>query len=50
LFVVAEAVFGIERKSDLEYFQEYVWIYITIPDGRNLLISNHYFSQTASVV
>jgi hypothetical protein len=43
LIAVAEAVFGVKRRSDLEYFQECVWVEITITDGRNLLIGSHYF-------
>jgi hypothetical protein len=43
LIAISEAVFGVKRRSDLEYFQECVWIEITATDGRNLLIDNHYF-------
>jgi hypothetical protein len=38
------ADFGAKCRSNLEYFQEYVWMEITITDGRNLLIGNHYFA------
>jgi hypothetical protein len=41
---VSEANFGAKRGSDLEYFQEYVWMEITVTVGRNLLIGNHYFA------
>lgn len=44
MIAVSEAVFGIKRRSDIEYFQECLWIEITVSDDRNLLIGNHYFS------
>jgi hypothetical protein len=47
--VVSETVFGAKLRSDLEYFQEYVWVEITVADGRNLLIGNHSFSPDIMV-
>jgi hypothetical protein len=49
LIAVSEAVFGAKRRSDLEFFQECVWVEITVTDGRNLLIGNHYFSPDMKV-
>jgi hypothetical protein len=42
LIAVSDAVFGVKRRSDLEYFQDCVWVEITVIDGRNLFIDNHY--------
>jgi hypothetical protein len=41
LVAVSRAVFGSKRRSDIEYFQECVWVEITLTDVRNLLIGNH---------
>jgi hypothetical protein len=49
LMTVFEAVFGIKHKSDLEYFQECVFVEIAITYGCNLLIGNHYFSHDCKV-
>jgi hypothetical protein len=49
LIAISEAVFGAKRRSDLEYFQECVWVEITVTDGRNLLIGNHYFAPDTKV-
>jgi hypothetical protein len=39
LIAVYEAVFGTKRRSDLEYFQECVWIDITVTDGLTCLLT-----------
>jgi hypothetical protein len=44
LIAISEADFGVKRRLDLEFFQECVWVEITLTDGRNLLIGNHYFT------
>jgi hypothetical protein len=41
---VSEAVSGPKLTSDFEYFQECVWVEITVTDGRNLLTDNYYFT------
>jgi hypothetical protein len=33
----------------LNFFQECVWLEITLTDGRNLLIGNHYFAPDVNV-
>jgi hypothetical protein len=38
LIAVSEAVFGVKHRHDLECFDEYAWLEITLTDGRNLLI------------
>jgi hypothetical protein len=40
---VSETVFGAKIKSDAEYFQECVWVEITLTDSRIFLICNHSF-------
>jgi hypothetical protein len=49
LIADSEADFGLKHRSDLEYFQEYARVEITVTDGRNLLIGNHYFSPDVKV-
>jgi hypothetical protein len=49
LIDVSESDFGIKRRSDLEYFQEGVWVEITVINGCNLLIGNHYFTPNIMV-
>jgi hypothetical protein len=49
LIAVFEAIFGIKLRSDFEYFQECVWVEITVTDGCNLLIGDHYFSPDIMV-
>jgi hypothetical protein len=46
LIAVSEAVFGAKRRSDFEYTRilRSVWVEITVTDGHNLLIGNHYFA------
>jgi hypothetical protein len=34
---------------NLNFFQECVWIEITVTDGRDLLIGNHYFAPDIKV-
>jgi hypothetical protein len=45
----SEAVFGDKRRSDLDYFQECIWVEITVTDDRNFLIGNHYFAPDIKV-
>jgi hypothetical protein len=44
LIAVSNIVSGVRRGPDLELFPESVWVEISLPDGRNLLIGNHYFA------
>jgi hypothetical protein len=39
LIYFSEADFGAKRGSDLEYFQEYVWMEITVTDGLSCLLA-----------
>jgi hypothetical protein len=39
---VSEAVFGVTYRSHLQYFQECVWVEITVTDGYNLFTDNHF--------
>jgi hypothetical protein len=49
LIAISEVVFGVKSRSDLELFQECFWVEITLTDGRNLLIGNHYFAPDVKV-
>jgi hypothetical protein len=49
LIAISEAVFGVKRRSDLEYFQACVWVEITVTHSRNILIDNHYCSLDVKV-
>jgi hypothetical protein len=42
LVAISESVFGVERTHDLECFEEYVWLEITVTDGRNCLFGSHF--------
>lgn len=49
LIAISNTVSGATRGPDLEFFPESVWVEITLSDGRDLLISNHYFAPDIKV-
>jgi hypothetical protein len=42
LIALSEAVFGAKHRSDLECFDECVWVEVGMTDEHNLFIFNHY--------
>jgi hypothetical protein len=38
---ISEAVSDARRRSDLEYFHEWVWVENTVTSGRNFLFVNN---------
>ena len=49
LIAISNTVFGVKRRPDLELFPESVWVEISLSDGRNLIIGNHYFAPDIKV-
>jgi hypothetical protein len=49
LVAVSEAVVGVKQKFKLEYFQECLYVQISVTAGRNLLIDNNYYSLDVTV-
>jgi hypothetical protein len=49
LIAVSDIVSGVRRRPDLELFPESVRVEISLPDGCNLLIGNHYFAPDIKV-
>jgi hypothetical protein len=49
LTAVSDTVLGIKRRPNLEFVHESVWVEITLSDGRNLPIGNHYFAPDIKV-
>jgi hypothetical protein len=49
LTAVSDTVFCVKRRSDLEFFQEWVWIEITLSGGRDMLIRIHDFAPDIKV-